>query len=121
MVGTLGFWCRGIRRRFLSGGVLVLKRADDYERALREKGKVVADFAARRALVIKGLEQAAGTGAALVADEALFDEITALVEKMTGNFTDLERRFQTLEGTIHKPAPEGPSEGGSSETTESPS
>jgi len=49
------------------------------------------------------------------------EEITALVEKMTGNFTDLERRFQTLEGTIHKPVPEGTSEGGAKETTESPS
>lgn len=66
--------------RFLSGNAIVLKQADDYERALHEQGKVVASFEERRALVIKALEGAAGPGAALVADDNLFDEITALVE-----------------------------------------
>jgi glycyl-tRNA synthetase beta chain len=66
--------------RFLSGSGIVLRHADEYERALREQGKVIADFSARRTLVIKALEEAAGRGAALVADDALLDEITALVE-----------------------------------------
>jgi len=66
--------------RFLSGGAIPLKDADDYERTLREQGKVIAGFAARRALIMKALEGAAGAGAALVADDALLDEITALVE-----------------------------------------
>jgi glycyl-tRNA synthetase beta chain len=66
--------------RSLSSGAIALKHADDYERVLREQGKVIAGFAARRALIVKALEGAAGPGAALVADDALFDEITALVE-----------------------------------------
>ncbi|MGH6692213.1 MAG: glycine--tRNA ligase subunit beta, partial [Gammaproteobacteria bacterium] len=66
--------------RFLSGGPVALKHADDYERALREQGRVIVDFAARRTLVVQALEAAAGRDAALVADDALLDEITALVE-----------------------------------------
>jgi len=66
--------------RFLSGGGIELKRADDYERALREQGRVIAGFSQRRTLVIKALEEAAGRDVTLVADDALLDEITALVE-----------------------------------------
>jgi glycyl-tRNA synthetase beta chain len=66
--------------RFLSSGAITLKHADDYENALREQGKVIARFAARRERITKSLESAAGKGAALVADDALLDEITALVE-----------------------------------------
>jgi glycyl-tRNA synthetase beta chain len=64
--------------RFLSSGAIVVKHADDYESALA-KGKVVADFAERRAEIVKQLEQGAG-GATLVAGDALLDEIAALVE-----------------------------------------
>jgi len=71
---------RTLGHRFLADGPIALKHADDYERALRDQGKVVASFAARRALVVQALERAAGADAALVADEALLDEITALVE-----------------------------------------
>lgn len=35
------------------------------------------------------------------------EETTAVVEKMTAKFTDLERRFHTLESTSHKPDPKG--------------
>lgn len=66
--------------RFLSGGAIAIKHADDYEQTLREQGKVIASFEGRRDQVIKALETAAGQGAALVADDALLDEITALVE-----------------------------------------
>jgi len=65
--------------RFLSGGAIVLKHADDYERALRDTGKVIVDLAGRRAEMAKQLERIAG-GAMLVASDALLDEITALVE-----------------------------------------
>jgi glycyl-tRNA synthetase beta chain len=66
--------------RFLSGSPIALKHADDYERVLREQGKVIVDFAARRTLVVQALEAGAGRDAALLADDALLDEITALVE-----------------------------------------
>jgi glycyl-tRNA synthetase beta chain len=66
--------------RFLSGGAIAIKHADDYEQTLREQGKVIASFEGRRDQVVKALDAAAGQGAALVADDALLDEITALVE-----------------------------------------
>ncbi len=68
--------------RFLSGSVIVLKHADDYERALRHQGKVIVDFAGRRAEITGQLEKAAG-GAQLVVSDALLDEICALVESPT--------------------------------------
>ena len=66
--------------RFLSSGAITLGHADDYEKVLRDRGKVIAGFAARRALIVKGLEAAARPDEVLVADDALVDEITALVE-----------------------------------------
>ncbi len=65
--------------RFLSGSAIVLKHAGDYERALRDTGKVIVDLAGRRAEIAKQLERTAG-GAILVANDALLDEIAALVE-----------------------------------------
>jgi glycyl-tRNA synthetase beta chain len=65
--------------RFLSGSAIVLKHADDYERALRDTGKVIVDLAGRRSEIAKQLEMIAG-GAMLVANDALLDEIAALVE-----------------------------------------
>jgi len=68
-----------VGHRFLSGSAIVLKHAEDYERALRDAGKVIVDLAGRRAEIAKQLERAAG-GAILVANDALLDEIAALVE-----------------------------------------
>ena len=65
--------------RFLSSGAIQLKHAGDYEGALGDKGMVVADFAVRRSEISKQLEKAAGS-AKLVINDALLDEITALVE-----------------------------------------
>jgi glycyl-tRNA synthetase beta chain len=65
--------------RFLGATPIKLKHADDYERVLRGKGNVIASFTARRDDISKQLADAAGD-AALVADDALLDEITALVE-----------------------------------------
>jgi glycyl-tRNA synthetase beta chain len=65
--------------RFLASRAIAVKRADDYEKVLGEKGKVIADFAGRRSQVAKQLEKAAGK-AELVIHDALLDEITAIVE-----------------------------------------
>lgn len=73
--GTLG-------HRFLASSEITLKRADDYERALGGTGRITADFAARRAEISKQLEKAAG-GAKLVVNDALLDEVTAIVEAPT--------------------------------------
>jgi glycyl-tRNA synthetase beta chain len=65
--------------RFLAQTPVVVRDADDYEARLRTEGHVIADFAARRAGIVAALERAAA-GAKRVADEALLDEITSLVE-----------------------------------------
>jgi len=73
---------RTLGHRFLAGGAIVLKHADDYENALRDKGKVIVDFAERRMEISSQLERAA-RGSERVAGEALLDEICALVEAPT--------------------------------------
>jgi glycyl-tRNA synthetase beta chain len=83
--------------RFMAPGELPLARAADYEATLRERGKVIADFTARRTLIRDQVIAAAGTltGEALL-DDALLDEVTALVEwpaPITGSF---EGRFLDL-------------------------
>ena len=69
--------------RFLSAGPIALKHAGDYERALREEGKVVASFEARRSEIVRTLNAVAGAGVELVATDTLLDEIAALVEAPT--------------------------------------
>jgi glycyl-tRNA synthetase beta chain len=68
--------------RFLAAGLVALRHAEDYERVLRERGKVIGDFGARRRTIARELERAA-RGAVAVVDEALLDEIAALVESPT--------------------------------------
>ena len=65
--------------RFMSRGPLAIEHADHYERALL-KGAVVASFSERRSLIKGALERETKGNARLVADEALLDEVTALVE-----------------------------------------
>ena len=68
-----------------------------YERALRDRGHVVADFAARRSLIRERVAAlAAGLGGRPLMSEALLDEVTALVEwpvPLAGRF---EQRFLSL-------------------------
>jgi glycyl-tRNA synthetase beta chain len=65
--------------RFLGKGELVLARADDYERVLEHEGRVIANFELRAHAIRERLAAAAG-GATIAADDALYDEVTALVE-----------------------------------------
>ncbi len=65
--------------RFLGKGEIALARADDYERVLEQDGKVLANFELRARAIRERLAAAAG-GATIAADDALFDEVTALVE-----------------------------------------
>ncbi|WP_434628800.1 glycine--tRNA ligase subunit beta [Chromobacterium sp. CV08] len=67
--------------RFLSQGEVVIAGADGYARAMHEEGKVIASFDARRELIRHKLaEAAARLGATIAAPDALFDEVTGLVE-----------------------------------------
>ena len=67
--------------RFLSQGEVVFAHADEYAGKLRDSGKVIASFAERKADIDAALNQQAGRlNATVAADEALLDEVTALVE-----------------------------------------
>ncbi len=67
--------------RFLSQGEIVFAQADDYAKQLAEQGKVIANFAERKAQIQAALNaQAASLNATVAADDALLDEVTALVE-----------------------------------------
>jgi glycyl-tRNA synthetase beta chain len=83
--------------RFMAPGELPLAKPADYELTLREQGKVIADFAARRALIREQVAAAAGTltGEALLDDE-LLDEVTSLVEWPTAITGSFEGRFLEL-------------------------
>jgi len=60
---------------------IVLRDARSYEKQLREEGAVIAGFADRRAEVLRQLQAAAASAKlAPIDDDALLDEVTALVE-----------------------------------------
>ena len=63
---------------------VVLPHADQYAETLKNDGSVIASFAERRAEIVRQLQAAAakvGNGARPIEDEALLDEVTALVER----------------------------------------
>ena len=66
--------------RFLGSGRVTIGHAEVYESVLRESGSVVAAFDQRKAQIRSALEAAAGGDALLRHDDALLDEVTALVE-----------------------------------------
>lgn len=69
---------------------IVLRDADSYAQQLKEEGAVIASFAERRAEIARQIAVAAETaGARPIEDDALLDEVTALVERpnvLTGQF-----------------------------------
>jgi glycyl-tRNA synthetase beta chain len=63
---------------------VVLPHADQYDEVLKRDGSVIASFAERRAEIVRQLQAAAakvGGGCQPIEDEALLDEVTALVER----------------------------------------
>ena len=73
---------------------VVIPEADRYAETLRQDGAVIAAFAERRAEIARQLADAAakaGPNLRPIADEALLDEVTALVERpnvLTGQFEE---------------------------------
>jgi glycyl-tRNA synthetase beta chain len=65
--------------RFLSQGTITLAHADEYETRLEREGRVVASFERRLASIRERIADVAG-GATVAADDALFVEVTGLVE-----------------------------------------
>jgi glycyl-tRNA synthetase beta chain len=83
--------------RFHAPKPLRLSSPSVYERTLRERGHVVADFEVRRSLIREGVAAVAtGLGGRPLMSDALLDEVTALVEwpvPLAGRF---EERFLSL-------------------------
>jgi glycyl-tRNA synthetase beta chain len=81
----------------MAPGELPLAGPADYESTLREPGKVIADFATRRAS-IKGQVAQVGRelGGTALLDDALLDEVTALVEWPSALAGAFEARFLEL-------------------------
>lgn len=67
--------------RFHAAGPVTLKRADDYAATLTDKAFVIPAFSERRKRIVELVTAARDTiGGAAVIDDALLDEVTALVE-----------------------------------------
>lgn len=75
---------------------VVLRNADSYAQQLRDEGAVIASFAERRAEIARQLAAAAakvGNGAHAIEDDALLDEVTALVERPNVLVCSFEQEF----------------------------
>jgi glycyl-tRNA synthetase beta chain len=73
-----------------------LEDADNYAATLEAQGAVIASFASRRAEIVRQLAAAAATaggGARAIEDEALLDEVTALVERPNVLVCSFEKEF----------------------------
>lgn len=83
--------------RFMAPEGIALAKPAEYATSLRERGKVLADFSERRASI---REQVTGEGAKLggkaMIDDALLDEVTALVEWPSTLAGSFEARFLEL-------------------------
>ncbi len=75
---------------------VVLMSADSYAEALRKDGAVIASFAERKAEIALQLAAAAikvGGGVTAIDDDALLDEVTALVERPNVLICEFEKEF----------------------------
>ncbi len=73
---------------------VVIRDADSYAEQMRAEGAVIAGFARRRAEIETQLRQHAGReGLAPVEDDALLDEVTALVERPNVLLCQFEKEF----------------------------
>ncbi len=76
--------------------VVTLPNADAYAETLARDGAVIAGFEARRAEIVRQLSEAAarvGGGVRPIEDEALLDEVTALVERPNVLTCEFEPQF----------------------------
>jgi glycyl-tRNA synthetase beta chain len=75
---------------------VVIQDADSYADTLARDGAVIASFAERRAEIVKQLNASAakvGGGAKAIEDDALLDEVTALVERPNVLTCEFETQF----------------------------
>jgi glycyl-tRNA synthetase beta chain len=80
-----------------SGKAFAIRSADSYEEQMLEEGKVIASFAKRREEIRAQLDIAAAkAGGRAVDDEALLDEVTALVERPNVLTCEFEPEFLSV-------------------------
>ena len=75
---------------------VVIQDANSYAATLRKDGAVIASFAERRAEIVRQLAEAAakiGGGVKAIDDDALLDEVTALVERPNVLVCEFEKQF----------------------------
>jgi len=75
---------------------VVIASADSYAQQLRDDGAVIASFTERRAEIARQLQAAAervGGGVRPIDDQALLDEVTALVERPNVLICEFEKEF----------------------------
>ena len=75
---------------------IVVQHADSYAATLKKDGAVMASFAERRAEIVRQLAAAAakiGGGVTAIDDDALLDEVTALVERPNVLVCAFEKEF----------------------------
>ena len=73
-----------------------IRDADSYSQQLASQGAVIASFAERRAEIVRQLAAAAtkiGGGVKVIEDDALLDEVTALVERPNVLVCEFEKQF----------------------------
>jgi glycyl-tRNA synthetase beta chain len=93
---VLGMESRNVTRghRFMSIGVIEIAHADQYAKVLAREGKVVVSFDERRAMIRQQLDAAAAKhNLQWLQDDALVDEVTALVEHPTVYEAEFEAEF----------------------------
>lgn len=78
--------------RFMGEAEFTIESAEQYPAILQERGKVIADYATRKAMIIEGSQQAAQQlGGIADLEDALVEEVTSLVEwpvVMTAKFEE---------------------------------
>lgn len=78
--------------RFMAEAEFTIESAEQYPAILEERGKVIADYATRKAMIIEGSQQAAQQlGGIADLEDALVEEVTSLVEwpvVMTAKFEE---------------------------------
>ena len=75
---------------------VLVPHANQYAEVLKNDGAVIASFAERRAEIVRQLQAAAakvGGGVRPIEDEALLDEVTALVERPNVLICEFEKQF----------------------------
>lgn len=75
---------------------VAVPHADQYDEVLKRDGSVIASFAERRAEIVRQLNAAAakvGGGVKPIEDDALLDEVTALVERPNVLVCEFEKQF----------------------------